>query len=243
MDLTCYLYPDWRPLIRPAETARDWMTDSPESFVYRCLPLAIANAHGWEILSPVAFEAHWNGGMAPGDVEIRGLPAVPMVFKPAAIFGQAVLTFHMEGIFRTPPRWNLWIGGSPNRFKDAIQPLTGIIETDWSPYTFTMNWRFTRAGHWIRFEAGEPIGFFFPLPRAYLDDVQPRFAPVEDEADLHAKFQDWSRSRLEFQAQVAANPPVAPADKWQKSYYRGVDPDGRRGVDDHQIKPRLKPFT
>ncbi|WP_234837545.1 DUF6065 family protein [Sinorhizobium meliloti] len=21
------------------------------------------------------------------------------------------------------------------------------METDWSPYTFTMNWRFTRAGH------------------------------------------------------------------------------------------------
>ena len=72
-----------------------------------------------------------------------------------SIFGQGVLPFHIQGLFRTPPQWNLWVGGSPNRFKDAIQPLTGIIETDWSPYTFTMNWRFTRPGQWISFEEGQ----------------------------------------------------------------------------------------
>ena len=47
MDLICYIHPSWRPLIRPAEATREWMTDSPESFAYRCLPLNIANAHGW----------------------------------------------------------------------------------------------------------------------------------------------------------------------------------------------------
>ena len=41
---------------------------------------------------------------------------------------------------------------------------------------------------------------------------------------------------------VAANPPTAPADKWQKSYYRGLDPDDTPAAPDHQMKPRLKPF-
>ena len=49
MDLTCYLHPGWSPRIRPAEPTRDWMTNTPKSFAYRCLPLNIANAHGWEI--------------------------------------------------------------------------------------------------------------------------------------------------------------------------------------------------
>jgi hypothetical protein len=29
------------------------MDASPEAFAYRCLPLNIANAHGWGILTPV----------------------------------------------------------------------------------------------------------------------------------------------------------------------------------------------
>ncbi|MDR3507935.1 MAG: DUF6065 family protein, partial [Caulobacteraceae bacterium] len=61
MDLICYLHPGWEPLIRPSPATRGWMDDTPESFAYRCLPLNIANAHGWEILNPCAFEAVWNG--------------------------------------------------------------------------------------------------------------------------------------------------------------------------------------
>jgi uncharacterized protein DUF6065 len=61
MDLICYLHPGWRPLIRPASAKRDWMDQTSESFAYRCLPLNIANAHGWELLNPCAFDACWNG--------------------------------------------------------------------------------------------------------------------------------------------------------------------------------------
>ena len=70
MDLICYLHPGWEPLIRPAEAVRDWMTATPDSFAYRCLPLNIANAHGWEILSPCTFEARWTGGIGTGQVDI-----------------------------------------------------------------------------------------------------------------------------------------------------------------------------
>ena len=37
-----------------------------------------------------------------------------------------------------------------------MQPLVGLIETDWLPFPFTMNWVFTRPGR-VRLEKGEPF--------------------------------------------------------------------------------------
>ncbi len=52
-QLLLYPYSRGRPAIRPAESKRQWMDDSPQSYAYRCLPLTIANTHGWEILCGV----------------------------------------------------------------------------------------------------------------------------------------------------------------------------------------------
>jgi len=242
MDLHCYLHPTWKPRIRAADPSRAWMNDSPESFAYRCLPLTMANAHGWEILSPCTFRARWRGEGGTDSIDLVGPADVPVDLRPVSLFGQGVLTFHVQGLFRTPPRWNMWIGGPPNSFKDGIQALTGLVETDWSPYTFTMNWRFTRPDQWIEFQEGEPICFFFPIPRGYLERVEPRFAPFEEKPDLSEEFAAWSRSRDAFQAEVARNPPELPADKWQKNYYRGMRPDGSKAIPDHQAKLRLREF-
>src|SRR3546814_13729675 len=59
-------------------------------------------------------------------------------------FGSGIVTFSLGHLFRTSPGVNLWIKGPSNRPKDGASPLEGIIETDWSPYTFTMNWQLTR---------------------------------------------------------------------------------------------------
>jgi hypothetical protein len=222
MDLICYLHPGWKPLIRPAEATREWMDATPEAFAYRCLPLDIANAHGWEILSPCAIEAQWWGGSGTDQVKIRLAPGSDPATAPVSLFGQGILTFHIAGLFRTPPGWNLWVGGSPNRPKDWLYPLTGIVETDWAPFTFTMNWRFTRAYRWARFEAGEPICFFFPVQRGYLDQVTPRLVPMEAEPGLLERFHGWSKSRDAFHARMGEETPRAGSEKWQKHYYRGV---------------------
>src|SRR5215469_5139020 len=141
------------------------MDRSPESFAYRCLPLNIANAHGWELLSPCGFEAEWNGGPAVQDVVVRPDPGTALRDAPTALFGQGVITFHVDGLFRTPEGFNLWVGGPPNAMKDGLSPLGGVIETDWSPFSFTMNWRFTRPRHVVRFEENEPFCFLFPVQR------------------------------------------------------------------------------
>lgn len=243
MDLTCYVQPGWEPIIRPAELTRAWMDASPQGSAYRCLPLDIANAHGWEILTPVGFSAYWRGGDHPVDVIIQPDVGMPSISVPVSLFGQATLTIHIQGIFRTPPGWNLIVGGSPNSAKDGIAPLSGIIETDWSPYTFTMNWRFTRRNHWIRFDAGEPICFFYPIQRGILDQFNPRIAPISDEPGLAEKRTDWSRGRDEFHRQIKIHPPMKPADQWQKDYFRGLCPSGELGVEDHQTKLKLRPFA
>lgn len=242
MELTAYLHPGWAPLIRPAPATRAWMDVTPESFAYRCLPLNIANAHGWEVLTPCAFDAVWDGGVGTEAVSIRLEPGADPQRAPVSLFGQGVITFHVEAILRTPPGWNLWVGGSPNRHKDAIAPLTGIVETDWSPFTFTMNWRFTRPHQWIHFDALEPFCFLFPLQRGAIETFEPAFAPLGADPATEARFRAWSDARDSFQARIQKEPPKAPAERWQKHYYRGVDVAGETLVDDHRAKLRLKPF-
>ena len=242
MELIAYLRPGWAPLIRPAPATRPWMDATPESFAYRCLPLNIANAHGWEVLSPCGFEATWNGGADPGAVTITVDPDAPAQSHPVSLFGQGVITFHMEAIFRTPPGWNLWVGGSPNRQKDGVAPLTGVIETDWSPFTFTMNWRFTRAGCRVRFEAGEAVAFLFPVQRGVLEGFAPRFVALDADPETARRFEAWSAARDAFHDQMQRAPPKSPSERWQKHYYRGVTVDGEALAADHQSKLRLRPF-
>lgn len=242
MDLICYLHPGWAPLIRPAPATRAWMDNTPESFAYRCLPLNIANAHGWEVLSPCAFDAIWDGNTGTDAITIRLAPGTEPQRVPVSLFGQGVITFHIEGIFRTPDGWNLWVGGSPNRAKDGIAPLTGVVETDWSPFTFTMNWRFTRPGQWVHFDAMEPICFLFPVQRGAIEAFAPKFEPLEGDPATMERFQAWSRARDEFHQRMATNPPQTPADRWQKHYYRGVDAGGQSLVADHCTKLRLQRF-
>jgi hypothetical protein len=242
MELTAYLHPGWAPLIRPAPATRAWMDATPESFAYRCLPLNIANAHGWEILSPCGFSAIWDGEQSTAAVTIRLDDGADPQRAPVSLFGQGTITFHVEAIMRTPPGWNLWITGSPNRQKDAIAPLSAVVETDWSPFTFTMNWRFTRPGQWVRFEAMEPFCFLFPVERAAVEAFTPAFAPLGVDPVTEARFRAWSEARDAFHAQMQREPARAPADRWQKHYYRGVDVSGQSLVADHRAKLRLRPF-
>jgi hypothetical protein len=243
MDFVCYVKPGWAPRIRPASPKRAWMDATTDSYAYRCLPLNIANAHGWEILSPCGFEARWDGGASAEAVEIRLDPGSVPREAPVSLFGHGTITFHVDGIFRTPEGWDLWVGGSPNAAKDGIAALAGIVEADWSPYTFTMNWRFTRPDHWIRFEENEPFCFLFPVLRQGLEAMAPRLAPIEEAPELAAQFEAWSAARDAFQASIDADPAAHGGDTWQKLYYRGVLPDGCAGPASHKTKLRLAPFA
>lgn len=176
-----------------------------------------------------------------GDVDIRC--AGESHLHPTSIFGHGVLTFHLNGIFRTEPGWNLFACGSPNNPKDGIYALSGIIETDWAPYTFTMNWKFTRANHWVTFDEGEPFCFVYPVQRGVLNEAKPEVRLLSENPELEADYKAWAADRAKFSDQLKITGSQENDEKWQKRYYRGLDMRGETGVADHQSKLRLPEFA
>jgi uncharacterized protein DUF6065 len=240
MKLVAYVIDGHKIDIRPAPVERDWMDASDQRYAYRCLPLNIANSHGWEILCPSGFSAAWTG--APG-IEALQIHSDPGTNSPAVShFARGILTFHLPCLFRTDEGFDLIVQGPINSPKDGLCALTGIIETDWVPYTFTMNWIFTRPGL-IRFNAGDPICHIFPVRRGELETVEPELRRMSDAPDLKEMYEAWQKSRLTFNTDLKQAGSPAQAQRWQKMYYRGVDTKGRSGAEDHRTRLRLKPFT
>ena len=226
--------------LRPAPHERDWMDATHQRYAYRCLPLNIANAHGWEILCPAPFTAVWDGGAGRDAIRIQeGGEAAGVVSH----FGSGVLTFHVPCLFRTDPGYDLYVSGPANRPKDAISALTGVIETDWAPYTFTMNWMFTRADTPVRFDEGEPFCRLFPVARGALEAVTPQIRRLSEAPDLETAFQQWSRGRAEFNRDLRAQGSEAQRERWQKVYFRGELPDGSASAPDHRSRLRLAEFS
>lgn len=240
--LICHpLEPD-PPAIEPARAARAWMDETDQRFAYRCIPLSIANASGWEILSPTSFVATWTGGAAPASMSVRGLDDKERAGRLASShFGHGVLTFHTGYLFRTSPGWALWARGSPNSAKRNLVPLDGLVETEWLDFPFTMNWRFTRPGT-VQFDRGEPFCFITLVSHALLDHVQPEIVPLENDPALKAAFESRSKGRSDFNSRLAARDPEAVTQGWQRHYVRGEEASGRT-AGFHISKRRLKPVT
>jgi hypothetical protein len=241
-DLTAYVIDGHAFDTRPAPQERDWMEATHQRYAYRCLPLNIANAHGWELLCTAGFRAAWDGTAAKTCITIVPDPGS----SPPAVshFGSGVLTFHVPCVFRTEPGIDLYVTGPVNRPKDAIAPLSAVVETDWADYSFTMNWLFTRPSTIIRFEKGEPICHFFPIARGTLEHIEPRVIPLSQVPEIEHRYQLWSKSRLAFNADLDIPGSQAVHDRWQKNYFRGQHPDGEAsGTADHRSRLRLRPFA
>jgi len=119
--------------IRPAPVERDWMEATSQRFAYRCLPLNIANAYGWEVLCNAGFLAMWWGGEGLDSIVIEPDPGT--IAPAISHFGHGILTFHLPCLFSTEPGAELMVQGPINRPKDGIAALSGVIER--SPYSFT----------------------------------------------------------------------------------------------------------
>ncbi len=162
MKLVAYAIGGHHVEIRPAPAERDWMDRTNQRFAYRCLPLSIANGYGWEIMCPSGFLAVWNG---KDDLSSLTIMSDTDAAAPAVShFGHGVLTFHIPCLFRTEPGFDLMVQGPINRPKDAIAALSGVVETDWSPYSFTMNWIFTRPGTPISIRKGRTLLSYLSSP-------------------------------------------------------------------------------
>ena len=84
--------------------------------------------------------------------------------------------------------------GAPNHVKDGIQPLTGLVETDWLPFPFTMNWIFPRPGK-VRFEKGEPFCFITLTEHRKMEQFEPVMKSLESDPVMQGQFDAWNRPR------------------------------------------------
>jgi hypothetical protein len=228
------------PLIRCAQVEREWMSNAHKKFPYRCLPLNIANQFGWDVINPVNFIASWNGGPAPTDVRIT-FPDNKRSSIPCAHFGAGVLTFTLGHLFRTPHGVNLYVKGPPNEPKDGVIPLEGIVETDFSTATFTMNYLFTRKNHEVIFEAGESYCRIFPIPRMMTEVFDPEIHEMEEDQELLKLHMQWREERDKFNKGLAVPGSVYAERGWQKDYFKGGS-DLFPKLQDHQTKLKQPEF-
>jgi hypothetical protein len=238
IKLLCYQIGEGAPRIVPGRPERSWMDETRNRFAYRCLPLTIANSMGWELLCPHKVTVKWNGGPELQDIRVEQEAEGAALHFAASHFGHGVVTFQTSYLFRTEPGTAIWVRGVPNRPKDAIAPLDGVVETDWLNFSFTMNWQFTRPGI-VTFERDEPFCFITPVGYHGLDSVVPEVRPLAENAELAAAYVAYSTARNGFNRKLAEGDPETVRRGWQKWYMRGEEPDGTKGNPEHVSKLRL----
>jgi hypothetical protein len=232
------------PLV-PAPRWREWINVMEDRWANRCLPLVVANEAGWVLLNEHAFVAVWNGDPTAAAVTIDFDQDVPTPHPVQSHFGYGIVTWAVPYLFRTPPGYNLLARGPSNWPKDGIAALEGLVETDWSVATFTMNWKLTRPGHPVRFEAGEPFCMVVPQRRGELESFRPVMRELAADPDTKAGTKAWVESRhdaevrkflseysREYEEEKAA---------WQRHYFKGTAPDGRIAAH-HQTRIKLDEF-
>ena len=213
---------------------------TPSRFANRCLPLLLANQAGWLGLNNARVRCCWSGvESSPVRIDYGG-PAPR--YRAVSHFGQGIVTWSLPYLFRTPAGYDLLVRGPANLVKDGAGPLEGLVETDWTPATFTMNWKLTRPGAWVTFDVDEPLCMLVPQRRGELEQFRPRIRALGQDAELRASHERWTRSRAEFLADLIT--PGSDADRtgWQRDYFRGRTGDGQQ-VPGHQTRMRLSPFS
>jgi GT2 family glycosyltransferase len=140
---------------------------------------------GWDFLCPCAFEAVWHGGPGEEDVEIRLAEDAPgQADFVQSRRGEGRITFYPGYQCKTEEDYGLWVRGPVNTLRDGLMPLESILDTSAVPGTLVIDWKFTRPGQTVRFEAGEPFCTILPYPRTVLDDMTVDVVPLA--GDLEA---------------------------------------------------------
>jgi Family of unknown function (DUF6065) len=241
MKLECFATNSHPPELVPGRPQRAWMESFEDRHAYRCLPLTMANTSGWEILCPMGFTAEWNGGLHQNDITLTADRPHPDFHEfVTSHFSHGVITFHTGYLFRTEPGWSMWTGGPPNHVKDGVQPLTGLVETDWLPFPFTMNWIFTRPGK-VRFEKGEPFCFITLMQDKQLEQFDVVQRSLEGNPPLKGQYDAWAKQRGDFNKRLFARDPDTVREAWQRYYFRGEIPeDLGEAPKEHVNKRRLR---
>ena len=226
--------------IRPAPVERDWMEATSQRFAYRCLPLNIANAYGWEVLCNAGFLAMWTGRQyrcdrdraEPGTIAAGRQPFRPWhPHLPSALPVPHRARRGTDGAGADQPAEGR-DRGALRHHRDRLVALQLHHELDVHP-----------AGTPVRFEKGEPYCHIFPVRCGALEGMEPELGVLSDEPELKRQHDAWTASRASFNTDLKQPGSDAQSEKWQKRYYRGLSPDGApTAAEAHRTRFRQKPF-
>ncbi|HSJ00809.1 MAG TPA: DUF6065 family protein [Verrucomicrobium sp.] len=227
---------DWTLTAAPYQ--RQLMDDTPGRGAYRCLPLSMANQAGWFLHAPVSFNAVWNGEVDPTAVQIdfeeSSVDGTSVVMSH---FGSGIVTFRLPFLFRTPPGIGLLVRGAPNWPLVNFAPLEGLVETDWNPSSFTMNWKILEPNRPVRFNKEVPVCFIQPFDLDLPERLEAARKPLDRESDIGQEYMAWREGRANFLGSEAQK-----RGEWQKDYFRGVDA-ASKNVASHRTNFRLSEFS
>lgn len=232
MDLEIYYpYKDYRPPVFQSPSRRGWMDATHDKHPYQCVPLIRANSHGWEMRLEQDVTVEWDGGEYPENLHILEGHTDPRTGYGVVdnSLGSGVLSFHVYALIKTPEPYNLFVSGPPNLYIKGAIPLTGVVETWWSPYTFTMNWKIRYKNRPVTFKKGTPFVYFFPINSIELEQFTPVYKDIEEHVHA-AEYEEWSLDR-------AHNP-----QKRHHYYKHGITPSGCpiTNPEFHKLKINLK---
>ena len=227
------------PII-PAKTPRDWMDQTDRSFAYHCLPMVTANQSGWFVLASHGAVIEWNGGSAKEDLKVEILDN-PKTAQAVSSVGSGIVTWLIPYVFRTTHGWNLLCRGPANCVKDGIAPLEGLVETDWSTASFSMNWKLTRPGR-VEFAQRDPIAMLVPQRRFELEAFRPRFVRLNENLALRDGYAAWIRSRQQFLEARSRQQSDSSRPRFERHYLKGLTVTGQH-FPGHQTTRKLMPFA
>ena len=115
--------------------------------------------------------------------------------------------------------------------------MSGIVETYWLPFTFTLNWRFTQPGT-ASIRKGDVVAQIFPVNVHLFDDMEAEIRSLSDDPEFEDAYWNWNLSRHKFIKQKTRPPEV-----WQRNYFRGVHPHTGEKEETHRTKPNSPAFV
>ncbi len=194
------------------------MDETYNKHAYQCLPMTVANVYGWEIQLEERLVVQWDGGNTPPVILEGETTTSGRTQAVSSIIG--MISINMGWVINTEEGYNTWISGSPNYFVDGAAPLTATIPSYWWPDESQMNWKITKVGEPVVFEAGTPFCFFNIYDNSVLEDVEIMVSSLWDDMEL-------VESRMKYGDMKAKNNVDNPW-TWTKGIRTGLDADGNR---------------
>ncbi len=245
VELTAYQICEWEVPIVPASYRRDWMIPH----AYHCLPMTLANQSGWFLLLPHEITAVWDGSDSEKGLTISFPDGkTPDFVMAKSHFGQGIVSFGVPFLFRTSPGYDLVIKGPSNYILPNAQALEGLIEADWSPMSFTMNWKLHSPGIPVTFRAGEPYCMIHPQRRGDIESTRPEIRRLEEDPALKEEFlaflqkRNFNRAHNKFRQIEREKKAQTRLQAYDRDYFLGRKVTDPKPIEGHRLRLNLKPF-